>query len=165
VNDAFYEQVAIWSQVVASILFLGVLVFLWVRFITPAVIASRNRKNAELGEAERRRDEARAEIERARAEVAAAEEDAHAIVARAEADARRLRDRILAEATAEGARLLQNAEGELERGRAAARDELRASLVTKALGIAREASRGLDARTNRRLIEETVAVADRDAQR
>ena len=88
-----------------------------------------------------------------------------AIVARAEADARRLRDRILAEATAEGARLLQNAEGELERGRAAARDELRASLVAKALGIAREASRGLDARTDRRLIEQTVAVADRDAQR
>src|SRR5580704_11718982 len=47
-SDNFYAQLAIWSQIAGSIAFIAVLVWLWIKFLTPAVVASRDRKNAEL---------------------------------------------------------------------------------------------------------------------
>ena len=158
-NDAFYEAVAVWSQVVASLLFIVVLVYLWNRFVTPNIVGARNRKNAMLAEVEKLRDDARAGVDRARAEVVDAEASAVAIAVRAQTDAQRLHERSLADAKIEGDRLIRNAEGELARGRAAARDELRASLVAKALAIARAASAQLDDKTNTRLVDEAVGAA------
>lgn len=160
-SDAFYEQLSTWSQVAASLLFIVVIIYLWRKYIAPAVIASQVRKNAELAESEARRNAARAETEVAQAEIATAENDARAIRARAEADATRTRERILAEAKAEGERLVHNAEGELERGRAAARERLRDELLEKALQIAREASAHLLDSVNRRLVGEAVDTAER----
>ncbi len=160
-SDAFYEQLAIGSQVVASVLFLVVLVILWNRYVSPAVIASQTRKNTELAESEARRDAARAETEVARGEIARAEDDARTIRARGEADAKRTREAILAAANAEGERLVRNADGELDRGRAAARDRLRTDMLEKAMQIAREASLHLDEATNRRLVGEAVDSAER----
>ena len=160
-TDAFYEQLSTGSQVVASILFIVALVILWRKYLTPAVLASQARKNAELADAEARRDAARAETTVAQAEVAKADDDARAIRARAQTDATRTREKILADAKAEAERLAHNADGELERGRTAARDRLRTDLLEKAMQIAREASAHLDEATNRRLIGEAVDAAER----
>ncbi|GAC1395819.1 MAG: hypothetical protein NVS2B8_09250 [Vulcanimicrobiaceae bacterium] len=160
-NDGFYEALSTWSQVVAALLFIVVLVVLWRKYITPAVLASQARKNAELAESEARRDAARAETDVARAEIASADDDARAIRARAQSDATRTREKILADAKAEGERLVRNADGELERGRVAARDRLRTDLLEKAMQIAREASLHLDEATNRRLVGEAVDTAER----
>lgn len=160
-SDAAYEQLAVWSQVVASVLFIIVLAYIWMRFIAPAVIASQARKNAELGDAERRRDAARAQVETAQHEVMAAESDARSIRARAHGDATRIREAILGEAAAEGGRLVQNAQGELERGRAEARDRFRSELLERAMQIARDAASRLDDATDRRLVHEAVDVAER----
>src|ERR1700730_18267094 len=103
-NDPFYEHVAFWSQLAGSTAFIACAVYGWFRFIAPAVIAQRDRNNAELFEAEKRRDNLLAEIEVARGEVAVAEAEADAIRSRAERDAERARERIVAEAQAEGER-------------------------------------------------------------
>ncbi len=160
-NDAFYEALATWSQVAASAFFLIFLFVLWVRFIAPAVALSQQRKNAELAEAEQRRDAKAADLERACAEVAAADADIRAIRARAETDSKRLHAALLAAAQAEAERLVRNAEGELERARAAARDRLRVELLEAAMRIAREHARRLDEATDRRLIEGAIEGAER----
>jgi len=160
-SDAVYEGVAIWSQVVASVLFIIVMVVLWVRLIAPAVVASQARKNAELADAEARRDAAREQIDAAQREVTVAEEQARSIAARAQADAARITAKITSDAAAEGDRVVKNAEGELERSRAAARDSLRADLLEKAIAIARGSAANLDSATDKQLVDEAVATADK----
>ncbi len=160
-NQAFYAQVALWSQVAGSVIFLAVLVFIWQRYITPAVIASQERKNAELAEAERRRDEAHGQLEAAGRALSVADDDVKQISARAEGDATAERERLLRESTNEGQRLVRNANGELGRLRSAGRDALRAELLDRALAIAREAATRTDAATNRRLIDEALRALER----
>lgn len=160
-NDRFYEGLATYSQVVASLLFIVVIVVLWRKYLAPAVIASQARKNAELAESEARRDAARAETEVAQRAIATAESDAHAIRGCAAADAEAVRARILTEAHAEGERLVRNADGELDRGRVAARDRLRSELLERAMQIARDASAHLDDTIDRRLVGDAVDTAER----
>ena len=160
-SDRFYEQLAIGSQIVASLLFIVVLVWLWFRFLAPAVAASQARKNQELIDSEKRRDEAKAAIEVAKSEVESAEADARTIVARAAADGKRLHERTLTDAGAESERLVRNAEGELERSRGAAREQLRDELLERAVKIARRAAERVDDATDRRLIGETVETVER----
>ncbi len=162
-NDSFYEHVAVWSQVVASALFIVALVYGWIRFLSPAVAKSAERKNAELLEAEQRRDAAKERVEVAQRDLERAAEDVRAITARANRDANELRARIISEAHAEGKRTVRNAEGELERSRAAAREQFRADLLERAMAIARDAASRLDDETNRRLVAEAVAGAERGA--
>jgi len=163
-NQAFYEQVALWSQVFGAIAFLAVVVWGWFRFITPAVIAARDQKNAELAEAERRREAAKLETEVARRELAAAGDDAAAIRARSERDAALLQQRILGDASSEGERVVRNAEGELERSRLAARDRLREELLARALEIARESAKNLGSETDRRLMSDVISSLENAAR-
>jgi F-type H+-transporting ATPase subunit b len=155
-SDTFYDSLAIWSQVVASFVFIAVLIYLWQRYIRPGVIAAQARKNGELVEAERRRDASKAALEAANEELEAAHDDARKIAARAERDASALRDRLIAAARAEGRHAVQNAQGELERARIAAREQLRTEMLEKAMAIARDAAGRLDAATNGRLVEEAL---------
>lgn len=164
-NDQFYQQVAIWSQVLGSIAFMIMLVYVWVRFVTPAVLKSRDAKNAELTEAERRRDAAKEEIDEARRELAVATSEAQSIRNRGNGDAQALRERILADAKREGERQVRNAEGELERSRLAAREVLRAELIAKALEIARDSASRLSEDTNRRLVGDVVDTLERGGTR
>ena len=164
-SDAFYEAVAVWSQVIASLLFIVALAALWVKFVTPAVAASQVRKNQELADAEARRDDMRALVDVASDEVTTADADARAIAERAQRDAVRVKKRLIADATAEGERLVRNAQGELERRRSAALTNLREELIAKALDIARAAAaHGLDPAADRRLLDETLATAERGGQ-
>ena len=40
-SDQFYQQVAIWSQILGSVAFIVVLVVIWIRFVTPQVLRAR----------------------------------------------------------------------------------------------------------------------------
>jgi F-type H+-transporting ATPase subunit b len=165
VTDAFYDALATWSQVVGSIAFIVVLVWLFVRFVAPAVAASQERRNAELAEAERRRDAAGETVEAARREVETASGEATAILQRVDGDVVRERELILREARDDGERVVRNAEGELGRARMAARDRLRTELVAQALRIAREAAAGVGAAENDRIVAGIVNQIERGEDR
>ena len=136
-TDAFFEQVALWSQVFGAVAFLIVLVVMFRKYLIPAVIANQKARNAELADAESRRTRIQADAAKARAEVEAAEHDAAEIRNRIERVTTRNHAHIIAEAEAEGLRILHNAEGELDRARHAARARLRIEFIEKALAKAR----------------------------
>jgi len=157
-HNPFFESVALWSQVLGAIVFLIALILLFRKYLVPAVEANEKARNAEIAQAEARRERVRAEAAAARGEVESAQRDAAEIRARVNVIVNREREHLLAEAKADGERMVRNAEGELERARMAARDRLRIELIEKALLQARaQAASRVDERTNARLVNETVA--------
>jgi len=152
-----FEELARWSEIVGGIAFFIAAYVLFRRFLLPAVVTTEVARNADLVNAERRREQLRAEVSSARAQLEDAASEALAIHARGLADAQRERERIVAEAMAEGRRLLVNARGELERSRIAARDHLRIELIERALARARTmANERIDDALNGRLVARTV---------
>ena len=152
-----YESIAQYSEIVGGFAFLIVAIALFRKFVLPAVDAGQGARNADLFNAEHRRDELREQVVEARGELEAADRDAQAIATRAEADARHEHDSIIAAARREGLRLIQNARGELERGRMAGRDKLRIEFIEKALNRARElAAQSLSDAANAKLVSQTV---------
>jgi F0F1-type ATP synthase membrane subunit b/b' len=151
-----YEVIAQWSEIIGGFAFLIVMVILFRKFVLPAVHAGEISRNADLVNAEHRRDALKAEVAEARGVIEAAQRDAIAIHTRAETDARHEHEAILADARREGIRLLQNARGELDRGRIAGRDKLRIEFIEKALNRARElASEQLSDENNAKLVAKT----------
>ncbi len=154
---AFFEQVALWSQVFGAVAFLVVLVVMFRKYLIPAVVANQKARNAELAEAEARRARIQADAAKARAEVEHAERDAAEIRNRIERVTKRNHANIIAEAEAEGLRILHNAEGELDRARHAARVRLRIEFIEKALAKARaEAPARVSERLDESLVGRTV---------
>jgi F0F1-type ATP synthase membrane subunit b/b' len=152
-----YLKIALYSQVVSAIVFMGVLVYIWVRWILPVVMAAQERSNKQIAEAERHRDEARAALTALHDEIESARRDAGLIGERAEVHARHEREATLAEATAAGERQIRDAQGELERARGVARQRLRDAMIAGALQIARtEAPERLGAAGERRLVDAMV---------
>jgi F0F1-type ATP synthase membrane subunit b/b' len=152
-----YLQIAIWSQVVSSIVFIAVLIFMWFRWLLPVFLAAQDRSNRQIAEAERHRDEVKAALETLHAAIATAQHDAQLIVARAGDHAEHERQTLVAEATDAGERAVRDAGRELDRARAAARQRLRDELLDRALKLARDdAKRRLDAAANTRLIDSFV---------
>jgi F0F1-type ATP synthase membrane subunit b/b' len=152
-DPQLYIRIALWSQVVAAALFIAFLVWIWVKYLQPAVLAAQERHNKQIAEAERHRDEAKAMLDLLRTQINGAAHDAEAIKQRAIAQAKREYDAAVAEATDAGERALANANGELQRARASARDQLRREILDRALAQARQdAARRVDAATNARLV-------------
>lgn len=151
-NDAqFYIRLALWSQIVSSAVFIGVLVYIWVRWITPVVLAAQDRSNRKIADAERHRDEVKGALEALRAEIETARHDSALIAERAAGRAAHERELLLKEAAEAGERALADAGRELERARAAAQNRLRDEILTRALDLAREEAKArvgpeLDAR-------------------
>ncbi|HZV76794.1 MAG TPA: ATP synthase F0 subunit B [Candidatus Babeliales bacterium] len=138
-SDAqLYLQIAIWSQVVSSALFIVALVAIWMRWILPVVLTAQARSNRQIAQAERHRDEVKAALETVRQEIESARRDGELIESRAGAFAERERQTLLAEAKASGERALADAAQELGRARESARARLREDLVERALKLARE---------------------------
>jgi F0F1-type ATP synthase membrane subunit b/b' len=165
-DEALFEQIAIWSQVAGAVIFFAALVYLFVRFLAPMIEKQQQAKNAELAEAEGRRDRAQADIAAARAEVEQADRDAVAIKERTIADVKREREKMLAETKDEGERAVRNAEGELARARAAANATLRADMIERALQLARkEADARIDASANAGLVANLVDALERKGGR
>ena len=156
-EERLYLEVAVWSQVVSAILFIGALVFIWNKWIVPVVMAAQVRSNAQIAESERHRDEAKGALGALREEIDSARRDAELIGQRAELHAQRERQTTLKDATEAGERALRDAGGELERARAAARLRLRDELLERALQIARhEAVRRVGPALDSRLVERFV---------
>ncbi|HWT04286.1 MAG TPA: hypothetical protein VN224_00885 [Xanthomonadales bacterium] len=156
-NNAFFVQVALWSQVAGSVAFLVVLVLLFRKYMIPAVLANQVARNAQLAETEARRTRIQTEAAHARGEIEAADRDAAEIRNRVARMTEHDRARAVEEAKAEGERLVRNAEGELERARLAARDRLRIELIEKALAKARAQAPGrVSDAVNKALVEATV---------
>jgi F-type H+-transporting ATPase subunit b len=153
-----YEEIAKWSNVISAILFIAVFVWMWLRFIAPAVLAAQEKHNQAIAEAERHRDEAKSALDALHREIEGAQRDAGLIRERARDQAQREAEAIVAEAKETGERALRGAQGELERARTAARQRLRIELAEKALALARtEAERRVDGSTNARLVQAFVA--------
>lgn len=160
-----YEEIAKWSDIVSAILFLAVMVWLWMKYIAPAVLTAQANQNRLLAEAERHRDEAKAALELLRQEIEGAKHDAHLIHERASNQAKHEGDVIVTEANEAGERMLRNAQGELERARTAAREQLREELAAKALDLARrEAENRVDGGVNARLVDQFVTSIEHGAR-
>lgn len=151
------ELLAQWSQIAGAVVFVVVVFLVWRRWIAPAVLSYQEAKNAELAEAEARRDRMQAEADAARAGAEHVAAEARTIRERAAGEADHERKRILAEAQDEAERLIRNAKSEIERARMAARARLRIEFIEKALIKARKQAAGVvDDAMNAALIEETV---------
>jgi F0F1-type ATP synthase membrane subunit b/b' len=148
-----YTLVAEYSQIASSVLFVVVMIWIWNKFIQPAIVVAQQNQNAKLAEAERHRDEAKAVLESLQGELGAAQSDAQAIKERVAAQAESEREAAIREAREAGERAVRNAQGELARSRAAARERLRDELLERALGIARiQATERVDASVNHELV-------------
>jgi len=139
------------------------MVWLWLKYIQPAVLKAQAATNAQIAEAERRRDSVQAALSGLQDDVGRARRDADGIKQRAAAQAEAEHQAALIEARESGDRALRNAQQELGRARAAARDALRAELIDRALAVARrEASARVDDRFNATLVNSFVGGLHRD---
>ena len=132
-----YTAIAQWSQIVSAVLFVAALVWIWLKYLQPAVLSAQAATNAQIAEAERHRDAAKASLDALQGEIDSAHHDAELIESRAAAQAQAERTAALAEARDAGERALRNASLELDRSRAAARARLREDLVQQSLQEAR----------------------------
>ena len=149
-----YEAIAIWSQVISSVLFMVVLVWMFNKFAIPLVLSAQKSKNEEIARTEQHRDQAKATVAKLRMEMGEAEHDAQAILERAAEQAAHERQHAVEEAKAAGERSLRSASGELDRAREAARIQLRNELAERALELARRDARSrVNADVNARLVQ------------
>lgn len=132
----FYIKLALWSQIVSSIVFIAVLVFMWIRWIVPVVMAAQERSNRQIADAERHRDEVKGALEALHAEIETARHDAQLIGERAASRAEHERELLVKETAEAGERTLADANRELERALAAARLRLRDEILARALDLA-----------------------------
>jgi F-type H+-transporting ATPase subunit b len=161
VTQAQYEAIAVWSEILASVLFIIAMIWIFAKWVRPAVIAAEAKKNADLLTAEHQRNEARDEVSNAQRRLAEANAEVESIQARARADGQRERDRILADARVEGERVVHNANGELARGRVASRESYRDELLRDALRIATErAGREIDETANFGIVKRVLDAVD-----
>jgi F0F1-type ATP synthase membrane subunit b/b' len=152
-----YETIAQYSEIIGGFAFLIVSIWLFRKFVLPAIRAGEISRNSDLVNTEHRREELRDEVAEARAEIEAADRDVQAILARAETDARHEHETILADARREGLRLVHNARSELDRGRIAGRDKLRIEFIEQALNRARAlAAEQLSHADDAKLVAKTV---------
>jgi len=163
-SSDFYVQLAAWSQIAASVLFIAVLLWLWVKFIQPAIMAAQANANRQIAEAERHRDEARAALDMLKTATNGASHDAVLIKERAAEQAQREHDAAIAASNEAGERALANARGEFERSLQSARHQFRDEILGKALDRAREESiRRIDAAADSKLVDAFVASLERNA--
>jgi F-type H+-transporting ATPase subunit b len=137
-----YDAIALWSQVIAAVVFAALIVIGFMRYLTPTIARMTAAKNDEIHENETRRDEATQRVAAARAEIAEATTDAARIKEHIERDARREAAIIVATAHSEAQRLVRNAHADYERSRVSARDRLRVEMIDKALAAARKTVAG-----------------------
>lgn len=152
-----YLRIALYSQVVSAAVFIGVLIWMWFKWILPVIMTAQERSNRQIAEAERHRDESRDALAALHTDIESAQRDAGLIAERASAHAQHEREATVAEATAAGERQLRDSRGELERAREVARRRLRDSLIAGALHVARsEAPARLGAAGERRLVDAVI---------
>ena len=162
-SDAqLYLRIAIWSQVISSIVFIAALVWAWFRWFLPVIMSAQERSNKQIEEAERHRDEVKAALGTLSSEIEGARHDAELIVQRASEHAEHERQSVLEECKDAGERALRDAGKELARARTAAQRRLRDELVARALRVAREdAAMRVSPALDERLIDGFVGSLER----
>jgi F0F1-type ATP synthase membrane subunit b/b' len=164
-NDSqLYFHIAVWSQIISSIVFILVLIWMWMRWVMPVLLAAQERSNRQIAEAERHRDEVKIALDVLRGEIESARHDADLIEERAAARAQHERQALLDEVTEAGERAVTDAGQELDRARAAARQRLRDDMVVRALQAAREeGARRMSAALDARFVESFTSSLERPA--
>lgn len=161
-----YEAIAIWSRIIGTVAVLWLLYYWFVKYLVPAIGNAQEAKNAEIAQAEERRDAARAGVDKAIGELAEASRDAESIRQRVSDEANRDREKAMAEAREAGERAMYNASGELDRARQSARDRLRVELIEKALKQARDdASERVDNAKNAEIVSRFVGSLEGNQRR
>jgi F-type H+-transporting ATPase subunit b len=159
-----YEAYAVWSVVASSVIFAAVIVWIFTKYLAPAVASAQNTRNEEIAQAQLRRDEAVAELERVRKEQQTLEEQLAQMRLRAQSDAQRERDHILQEARNDGDHVIRNAEGELSRARHHGENQIRHDLLARAVVHARErAMREIDADLDARIVMSVAQSIGKDS--
>jgi F0F1-type ATP synthase membrane subunit b/b' len=152
-----YDLIAFWSQIAAFFAFAIGIVWVWKKFMEPAVIAAKDASNRSIAEAERHKEEAIAALDMLREEINGAEQDGKSIRQRAADQARREHDAAIAEAKEAGERQIRNAEGELDRARVASSERLREEILDRALATARtQAASRVDNAVNAKLVDRFI---------
>jgi F0F1-type ATP synthase membrane subunit b/b' len=160
---SFYETVAVVSQTLSALVFAAILVWVWFKYVMPAIRAAQEAENGRIAEAQRHLEESRAAIGLLKTEIEGAKRDAASIRLRAGEQGEHERIALLAETREAGERSLAGADGELDRALFSARERLRADLLQKALRMARsEASDRIDARMNAKLVDNFVTTLERE---
>jgi F0F1-type ATP synthase membrane subunit b/b' len=158
----FYEKVSVASQFFSAILFALIMVWMWIKFIAPALKVAQDNENKQIALTELHLEESKAALDLLRQQNEGAARDAESIRKRAVELAAYERAIALAEAKESGERVLHNASGELDRARAAGRERLRIELVDRVLGIARaRAIQRVDGATDAKLIASFVASVEK----
>jgi F0F1-type ATP synthase membrane subunit b/b' len=161
-----YEAIAIWSRIIGTAVVLWMLYYGFVKYLVPAIGHAQEAKNAEIAQAEERRDVARTDVDKAITELAEAGRDAEAIRQRVSDEANRDREKAITEAREAGERAMHNASGELDRARQSARDRLRVELIEKALKQARDdASARIDTAKNAEIVSRFVGSLEGNQRR
>ena len=147
-----------WIEVVAFLVMLGILA----RYVYPRIIEAAEARQravaAELGAAEKAREEAQAELEEARKRLEEARSQAQEVISGASRSAEQLRAEQKQRADEEGKRLIARAREEIEAERQKAVDSVRAevaTLVVEATG--KVVGETLDAAKHRKLIDQAIA--------
>ena len=160
-----YDEIAKWSQVVSALVFYVVLVWMWMKFLAPALKTAQENQNKLIAEAERHRNEAKSALDALGVEIEGAKRDAKLIRERAEEQARDEASAIVTEARTSGDRAMRNAQGEIDRARAEGRDALRAAFAEKALDLARrDAQARVDGSVNTQLVNAFTASLEHGAK-
>lgn len=154
----FYEKISVISQLVSALLFAGIMVWIWIKMIAPAIKAAQEAENKHIAGIELRLEESRRALALLNEEIEGAGRDAEAIRKRAVELAAFEREEALKDARESGERTLHNAQGELPRALASAREKLRTRILDRALEIARtRAIDRVDAGMDAKLIAGFVA--------
>ena len=147
-DSQLYLHIALWSQIVSSVVFIVLLIYMWNRWVMPVVLAAQDRSNRQIAEAERHRDEVKGALAALRQEIETARHDAKLIEGRASRRAEHEHELLVKEATEAGERAVADAGRELERAVQAARED-----------AARRVDPALDARFVDRLTAELEQAA------
>jgi F0F1-type ATP synthase membrane subunit b/b' len=162
IQSDLYVKIAIWSQVVSALLFMCVLIWLWFKYIQPAILTAQDRQNKQIAEAERHRDEAKAMLDLLRNDIESASHDAEAIKTRVDVQAAREFEGIVTEAREAGEHGVRGAQASFSGMLAAARDRFRGEMLDKALARARiEATSRVDDALDARLVDGFAASLER----
>lgn len=159
-----WAEIARWSVVASSIIFAVFIVWMFRKFIVPAIDAAQRAKNEEIALAERHLADAKERVVQLQTEVARADSDAAAIRRRGEEQGTVEYQATVRDARDAGERALRNAGGELDRARAAGREKFRTKLVDRALEVAStRATERVDGAVNQRLVEGFMHSLERGA--
>jgi F0F1-type ATP synthase membrane subunit b/b' len=151
-NDAVFI-----AKSIDFIIFLALIIWLFNRYVKPALVAHQEAQNRIVADAIAYRDRGNTDVDTARAAIEQAKLDAATMVQVGEAQAARLIEAEVAAAKEHALRIVTHSSGELERERYRVRRELLEETVETAHTKAQELAKSeIDAYKQRTLVEQLI---------